>query len=69
MNAIENIKAEIKTWAATDKANGATVGSDGSLPEITAEMLGRRVNELGLDESAADALRVELMELWAAEVK
>lgn len=67
MNAIENIKAEIKTWAADDRANGITVGSDGSLPEITAEMLGRRVDELGLDESAADALRIELMELWTRE--
>ena len=67
MNAIDNIKAEIKTWAATDKANGVTVGSDGSLPEITAEMLGRRVDALGLDEDKADALRVELMELWTRE--
>ena len=69
VTAIESVKAEIKAWAATDRANGVRPNADGSLPEITAEVLGRRVNELGLDEVAADALKVELMGIWTAAVK
>ena len=45
------------------------ISSDGSLPEITAEMLGCEVDKLGLSESKADALRIELMELYVAELK
>ena len=65
----KSLKNEVAGWAKTDKKNGAHANFDGSIPEITAEMIGRKVASLNLDERTADALRVELMGIWTQIVE
>ena len=65
---IENLRAQVISWAIEDKSNGAQVPSDGGVPQITAEMIGRAVDELQLSEAGSDELRVELMGIWRKEV-
>ena len=64
---IDAIKADVRKWAAEDKAHGRKISHDGALPEDTADMIGRAVDELGMNVEAADKVRVEMMELWVTE--
>ena len=66
MSAIENT---IREWARIDAVKGVKLGRDGSLDQITGEMLGREVDKLGLDQEKADELRVELMEIYTDEMR